>query len=89
VHRGVAFAVGGEMSENETVYKETLTMIARLDGPLTGEDATCFRTWAQEALEACSSEKQEQVETIPTYRVEVVCKECGKKGEMEVFGKSR
>ena len=33
------------------VYEEVLEKITNLGGPLTGEDATCFRTWAEEALE--------------------------------------
>ena len=33
------------------IYEEVLELIVNLNGPLTGEDATCFRTWAEEALE--------------------------------------
>ncbi len=41
-------AIVGKMD----IYRRALESIAGLKGPLTGEDAICFRTWAEEALEA-------------------------------------
>jgi len=40
------------------IYEDTLKAIAGLKGPLTGEDATCFRTWAEEALVASNQSIQ-------------------------------
>jgi len=55
------------------VYEEALKTIAELDGPLVGEDALCFRKWAQEALGACASQpslKGKQGEKPPTVIVD-------------------
>lgn len=56
------------------IYKEVLRSIAELEGPLTGEDATCFQTWAQEALEVHTAKCTHPTGYIKSVRI---CGLCG------------
>jgi len=69
------------MNEVLGVYEMALKSIAGLDGTLTGEDATCFKTWAEEALEACDHEVRQTIECVHPKGYIKFVRICGLCGE--------
>jgi len=59
------------MTTKIVIYEEVLRAIAGRDGPLTGEDALCFKEWARVALDKYTSQQGSRVDQA------TVCDRCG------------